>query len=193
MYHYLPNNFKNYSRRKLRISNNIFEDSFIKDNKFQTYYGDPYNSFENVLKSGLKFGLHELLRYEDRNSMAHSIESRVPFLDHRLVEFSLSLPTRLRFNYGFSKYILRKAITNKLPNDIVWRKGKKGFIAPQSIWKKELLKKLILFSEEKNLPDFISKNKLSNIINENNLNQNKISEFWRIFSFLIWIDTFKVR
>jgi asparagine synthase (glutamine-hydrolysing) len=70
-----------------------------------------------------------LLRYEDKNAMAFSIETRLPFLDTDLIEFLLNLPVHLKVNDGWSKYILRKSMTGHLPDAIVWRKGKVGFEA----------------------------------------------------------------
>ena len=70
-----------------------------------------------------------LLRYEDKNAMAFSIETRLPFLDTDLVEFLLNLPGHLKVHDGWSKYVLRKSMTGHLPDAIVWRKGKVGFEA----------------------------------------------------------------
>src|SRR5947207_6334191 len=71
--------------------------------------------------------LPALLRYEDRLSMAFSIESRVPFLDHRLVELAFALPDRVKRRAGWSKYGLRRAVDGVLPRSVVWRRDKKGF------------------------------------------------------------------
>jgi len=73
--------------------------------------------------------LPALLRYEDRNSMAHSIEARVPFLDHRLVEFLFTLPEDLKIRKVTTKYILREAMKGILPEAIRNRKDKMGFKA----------------------------------------------------------------
>jgi asparagine synthase (glutamine-hydrolysing) len=77
--------------------------------------------------------LPSLLHYEDRNSMAFSIESRVPFLDHRLVEFAFGLKTGEKMNDTLSKYIMRKALHGILPQAIEERKDKKGFVTPGEI------------------------------------------------------------
>jgi asparagine synthase (glutamine-hydrolysing) len=82
----------------------------------------------------IEFGLEELLRYADRNSMAHGIEVRLPFLDHTLVEFIFSLPSNLKIHEGWTKWMLRKAMDKKLPGDIVWRKDKVGYEPPQQQW-----------------------------------------------------------
>jgi asparagine synthase (glutamine-hydrolysing) len=79
-------------------------------------------------------GLENLLRYADRNAMAHGVEVRLPFLLHELVEFVFSLPASFKINNGFTKYILRAAMQPYLPNNIVWRKDKIGFEPPQKSW-----------------------------------------------------------
>jgi asparagine synthase (glutamine-hydrolysing) len=78
--------------------------------------------------------LPALLRYEDRLSMAFSIESRVPFLDHRLVEFAFALSDRTKVHAGWSKYALRRALNGLLPPSVVWRRDKKGFPTPVGAW-----------------------------------------------------------
>lgn len=77
-----------------------------------------------------------LNRYEDRNSMAFSKEIRLPFLDHRLVDFLVNLPADKKMKNGWSKYILRKSF-NELPDKIRWRRDKKGFILPEAKWLRE--------------------------------------------------------
>ena len=81
-----------------------------------------------------EMGLEELLRFADRNSMAHGREVRLPFLNHELVEFIFSLPSPLKMHEGWTKFLLRKAMDKKLPDEIVWRKNKVGFETPQKYW-----------------------------------------------------------
>ncbi|MBV9355874.1 MAG: asparagine synthase (glutamine-hydrolyzing) [Chloroflexi bacterium] len=78
--------------------------------------------------------LPALLRYEDRLSMAFSIESRVPFLDHRLVELAFAVPSLHKVHQGWSKYVLRRALEPLLPREVVWRRDKKGFPTPIGRW-----------------------------------------------------------
>ncbi|MEY2923526.1 MAG: hypothetical protein RLZZ337_66 [Bacteroidota bacterium] len=86
--------------------------------------------------------LPTLLLFEDRNSMAFGIESRVPFLDHRLVEYGFSLPVEWRVKNGLTKFVLREACKDVLPSDIYERKDKKGFVTPGELrWAKGPLKK----------------------------------------------------
>jgi asparagine synthase (glutamine-hydrolysing) len=78
--------------------------------------------------------LPTLLRFDDRNSMAHSIESRVPFLDYRLIEFCFALPSDQKIRQGVTKYVLREAMQSSLPADILARHDKIGFTTPQDRW-----------------------------------------------------------
>src|SRR5205823_5778236 len=77
-------------------------------------------------------GLPELLRYEDRNSMAHSIEARVPLLDHRLVELAFSLPGGELIRRGETKSVLRRAFADLLPPEVRDRRDKLGFVTPEA-------------------------------------------------------------
>lgn len=78
--------------------------------------------------------LPALLRYEDRNSMAFSIESRVPFLDHRLVELALALPIGYALRGGRAKAVLRDAVADRVPRAVLARREKFNFFAPLSGW-----------------------------------------------------------
>lgn len=84
--------------------------------------------------STFEVGLPTLLRYADRNSMAHSREVRLPFLSHELVEFVFSLPSELKISEGWTKYLMRISFEDLLPKEITWRKDKIGFEPPQKSW-----------------------------------------------------------
>ena len=92
---------------------------------------EEYRIFELV-----DLRLPRLLKWEDKNSMAFSIESRVPFLDINLIETILSIPCEMNMKSGWTKYLFRKAMSKKLPKNICWRKDKKGFETPQDRWMK---------------------------------------------------------
>ena len=79
-------------------------------------------------------GLQELLRYADRNSMAHSREVRVPFLYHELVDFLFRLPATYKIHDGYTKWVMRSAFTDLLPEPICWRRDKIGYEPPQKNW-----------------------------------------------------------
>jgi asparagine synthase (glutamine-hydrolysing) len=80
------------------------------------------------------YSLPSLLRYEDRNSMAHSIESRVPFLDQELVELVFSMPAEAIVRDGWSRAVLREAFTGVLPDIVRKRRKKIGFTTPEMRW-----------------------------------------------------------
>ncbi|MEI9947103.1 MAG: asparagine synthase (glutamine-hydrolyzing) [Chitinophagaceae bacterium] len=90
----------------------------------------PGNLDAALYKSTFKGGLETLLRYADRNSMANSVEVRLPFLSHQLAEFVFSLPDTMKINAGWTKWIARKVFDKKLPEEIIWRKEKVGFEPP---------------------------------------------------------------
>jgi asparagine synthase (glutamine-hydrolysing) len=82
----------------------------------------------------LGLSLPKLLRYEDRNSMAHSIEARLPFLDHPLVEFCIGLWDQHKIIGGDTKRVLRAAMANIVPRAVLTRRDKIGFATPQQDW-----------------------------------------------------------
>jgi asparagine synthase (glutamine-hydrolysing) len=98
-----------------------------------------------------EMGLEELLRFADRNSMAHGVEVRLPFLNHELVEFVFSLPSQLKMHAGWTKFLLRQTMNKKLPDEIVWRKEKVGFEPPQKNWMNDNNVKDYIFEAKKKL------------------------------------------
>jgi asparagine synthase (glutamine-hydrolysing) len=88
--------------------------------------------------------LPSLLHYEDRNAMAFSIESRVPFLDYRFVEYGASLPLSQKIRGGVTKIALRNAIRGIVPESIRCRGDKMGFVTPEEIWMREELRPFVL-------------------------------------------------
>ncbi len=91
---------------------------------------------ENLLRQLYGEPLPALLRYEDHNSMAWSVESRTPFMDYRLLEFTFGLPERFLYKNGVRKAILRDAMRDILPPAISARKDKMGFVTPEEVWLK---------------------------------------------------------
>ena len=100
------------------------------------FHPTPPGSLYELLRTQTEsVSLPSLLRFEDRNSMAHSIEARVPFLDHRVVEFAFRLSPEMKIKGVETKRILRAAMRGALPEDIRARKDKLGFRAePQAAW-----------------------------------------------------------
>ncbi len=94
----------------------------------------PDRCTNELYQSVVEHGLPSLLRYEDRNSMAFSLEARVPFLDWRLVALGFRLPPELKLHDGWTKWVLREAMADDLPEKIRWRRDKKAFATPQAEW-----------------------------------------------------------
>lgn len=109
--------------------------------------------------------LPTLLQFEDRNSMAFSIESRVPFLDHRLVELAFSLSDEAKIHKGVTKRVLRESMRDIMPASITDRKDKKGFVTPGEVkWLRGPLS-FLLDQEFKDI-DFLQNSKVKQLIDD---------------------------
>lgn len=191
-YHLLPGRVKNLIFSRKRIAGNFLSAEATR----MAAHAKPLTIAHTIAKSsvlGMRYGLQDLLRYEDRNSMAFSIESRVPFLDHRLVEYSLSLDDPMKIRQGWLKYVLRKAGEPCLPSEIVWRKDKKGFVTPQRRWKAELKDVLLEYLNSCMFPDILSKKAILNYTTSTINDPTQTSEYWRMISFLKWAEVYNVR
>ncbi|MBN8688318.1 MAG: asparagine synthase (glutamine-hydrolyzing) [Chitinophagales bacterium] len=118
------------------ISQEDLTKDFVRLQSKEAYYTPPeYFNLNGVLYFNTCIhGLEELLRYADRNSMAHGCEVRLPFLSHELVEFIFTLPSKYKIRQGWSKWLLRKTMDPLLPAGITWRTDKVGFEPPQQQW-----------------------------------------------------------
>src|SRR5271157_1010881 len=107
---------------------------------------DRYNgTLDEVLhRELLSTNLPSLLHYEDRNSMAFSLESRVPYLDVRLVEYIASLPLSQKIRGGVTKIALRSAIRGRIPESVRCRGDKMGFVTPEECWMRDELRSFML-------------------------------------------------
>ena len=133
--------------------------------------------------------LPSLLHYEDRNSMAFSIESRVPFLDHRLVEFVFSLEDSDKFKNGLTKSILRKSLSGMIPEAIINRKDKKGFVTPGEVkWLRGPLKHTLDMDYKK--LDFLAAPRLKSLVADfNNGNNKNANLVWRVAMLNYWLKS----
>ena len=130
---------KTLTRRKAKWlkRNGTVEEPLVFPNKFRNLL------FNSLYQSLMYLTLPGFLHYEDRNSMAHSIEARVPFLDYRLVEFVFSLPMNQLLMEGTTKVILREAMSGLLPETVRTRMDKMGYVTPEYIWFRGPLKREI--------------------------------------------------
>ena len=127
----------------------------------------------------------QLLRFEDKNSMRHGVETRLPFLDWNFVEMAISINYNLKLHDGWSKYILRKTVENKLPDEIVWRKLKMNFNAPINEW----------MSDRTFFFNAINKSNILRDIFEKEISSTKVKDMtliWRLYNVAKWEEIYKV-
>lgn len=131
-----------------------------------------------------------LLHWEDRNSMAHSIEARVPFLDHPLVEFSLALGNDHKIVGGDTKRVLRRGMKGILPEAVRERRDKLGFATPEQIWFQGPLRGLVEDGIEKTLaryPGLMNAKGVRSLVKEMLDGQRPLDfTLWRIVNLGIW-------
>jgi len=149
---------------------------------------------EVLLRELTSTNLPALLHYEDRNAMAFSIESRVPYLDVRFVEYVVSLTLDQKIRNGITKIALRNAIKGIIPESIRCRMDKMGFVTPEEIWMKEALRPFVLevlSSDEFHArpywdADAVVRNYLSFLEGKSAYSQ----EIWRIICAELWFRKF---
>ncbi len=149
---------------------------------------DAVTMLDQLLAADMKTYLHELLMKQDQMSMAASIESRVPFLDHKLVEFAARLPERMKLRGLTTKYILRQAMADKVPSEILTRK-KMGFPVPVGAWLRgqfrHLLDEYVLSARAKERgifePEFVG-----NLVARHQAGENHAERLWMLVNFEIW-------
>lgn len=177
----------------------IYQD-FISNNIIETNILNP--GYEPIRDFGSRFkkesyiltkhtNLPGILRQVDRNSMASSVEARVPFLDYRLVEFFFKLPTISIMKDGFTKYIYREAMKNIIPEEIRLRTDKIGFEMPERLW---------LMNSKGNISEFLNSYSDDNIFNVKMIRKDFLrsienpdkynSLYWRIINAMFWKDIF---
>lgn len=126
---------KKWRENYREIKNQQFTNDF-----FSTYRNDffkdlkPPDTLNGLLKQQTMVNLQQLLRFADRNSMAHSREVRLPFLSADLVSFLFSLPPSYKIKEGWTKWLMRTTFDSLLPKEIAWRKDKIGYEPPQYNW-----------------------------------------------------------
>ena len=155
---------------------------------FETVKKQAMNLFELQKTELFTTNLQALLRYEDKNSMRHAIETRLPFLDYKAVESALNLPVEKKVHHGWTKFVLREICGKVLPHNIAWRKNKLGFNAPDKSWlsgmEKELLEEI---SQSKILNQLLDKTKFEKLPISGSWNIT-----WRLINIAAWERIFKV-
>ncbi len=148
---------------------------------------------ERLLQEETRLNLQQLLHYEDRNSMAFSIEARVPFLDYRVVEYGMQIPVQFKIHNGWSKYPLRCAGEGLIPKEVQWRKDKMGFVTPQNEWMQMLQPQIrtLLFEEHLRAEEFLNQPSLRRQLQYDHPTIPH-STLWRIVNLELWMRRFDV-
>jgi asparagine synthase (glutamine-hydrolysing) len=132
----------------------------------------------------------ELLKYEDQNSMIFSIESRVPFLYHPLIEYIFSLPMSAKIGNGWTKLVLRESMKGILPESVRKRKSKLGFPAPDKTWALDMISRnrQELKKSMQNIGKYIDAEIFGTLMDsiEKHKRDEEIKLFWRIVIFERW-------
>ena len=185
-------------RSYLRRAQSLLAPSRRRRTKARAGARNPIQRSEGDLQSVLEVltsihGLPALLRYEDKNSMWHSIEARVPFLHRPFFEYVASLPLDKKLHDGWTKYIFRRAMTAILPEEIRLRRSKIGFETPEKRWIekdlrnqfKEFFAKSVLIASE-----YYDLTEIRNLLEKPTLKMQQTSLIWRAFNLEMWYREF---
>lgn len=155
--------------------------------------GDTNFFNQNTSRELSEYYLREYLKYDDRTSMAFSLESRVPFLDYKLVEFAFSLPVEFKINKFDNKYLVREYArkNNLVPKKITERKDKMGFVTPQESWQKNELKESFdsTFNciKKEGLFEFLDSDDIYNTYQRFTKGDTSVWNYiWRTYSLMKW-------
>ncbi|MCA6470729.1 MAG: asparagine synthase (glutamine-hydrolyzing) [Chitinophagaceae bacterium] len=178
-----------FVRRRTLLKKN----SYLKNDLLKLFNSDLLRKIINKSKNIYDLQLFDiqshqlrtLLMYEDKNSMSHSIETRLPFLDYRAVEAAVSINCDFKISDGWTKYPLRKkgADNKVLPLQIAWRQNKIGFEAPSKLW---------LSNKEENIKLFQASPFLNTIIDFTKIKVWDDATYWKIMNVFKWQQIFDV-
>jgi asparagine synthase (glutamine-hydrolysing) len=154
---------------------------------------DASTPLNRLLYADTKTYLHELLMKQDQMSMAASIESRVPFLDHRLVEFTARLPERMKLRGWTTKYVLRRAMKDVLPEAIL-KRPKMGFPVPLGAWLRGRYRSVLddyVTSERARARGIFDADFVARVVAEHVSGERDHSErLWTLVNFEVWLRRF---
>ena len=134
----------------------------------------------------------DILTKVDRMSMAHSIETRVPLLDHKLVEFAATIPPELNLHNGTTKYVLKQAMRGILPEEIIDR-PKQGFAIPLGYWFRGKLGAYVrdlLLGESARRRGFFNGSYIEELVAQHERGRNLDLQLWTLISFELWARVF---
>ncbi|HLM01379.1 MAG TPA: asparagine synthase (glutamine-hydrolyzing) [Pyrinomonadaceae bacterium] len=153
---------------------------------------DARDLLDKLLYADTKTYLHELLMKQDQMSMAASIESRVPFLDHRLVEFTAKLPTGMKIRGGETKWILREAMRGILPDEIL-RRPKMGFPVPLGDWLRHQFRYVVdeyVLNERATSRGIFNADFIRDLVARHDAGEDHTRRIFLLVNFEIWLRQF---
>lgn len=161
----------------------------------RTHQQKPFGDQEELNNTLYQYTFHgqlqSLLRYEDRNSMAWSVESRVPYLDFPLVEFLFSLPSHFKIRDGYTKRVMRDGLVGTLPAKIRLRTSKLGFPTPERRWQLTELRPLIIRSvQDGSLDRFVHAEKAMKFLSKIERYGRLDYSPWRWLNLSLWLKAF---
>tara|TARA_Y100001970_G_scaffold63174_1_gene80869 strand:+ start:9754 stop:11646 length:1893 start_codon:yes stop_codon:yes gene_type:complete len=177
---------KNKANRLTYIGNTDLD--FQNQSKMDKYF--QMNPNEKRIFNIREFILPRLLKWDDRNLMAFSVEGRYPFLDHNLIELCLSFPEENMYNKGWTKYPLRLGMNQYLPRKIIKRKTKWAFEVPKEKWlRNDMRDDLIKWLNQDNaIYDFIDRKDIYRIFNDFlNYKNDDVHLVFRLYNFDKWM------
>ena len=184
-----------FSKRRIQVSEwlNVPNERNAAIGRYNVALNDNLKGntlFDAHMLMMLKHYLPGLLHQEDRMSMISSVESRVPFLDNRLVDLSLTIPFYFKVRNGVTKCIFRDSMKGIVPDAILFNRLKRGYPTPISLWSRNELSeffKSILLSEKSYVSGFFDKNALSLLLDDHfEMKSDNISILWPMLCTEIW-------
>ncbi len=178
------------SRERQLMLRNTGQNEAASYRAFLDYWNSRHSSLlSQMLYADQKTYLVELLMKQDQMSMACSIESRVPFLDHTFVEFAARVPEHLKIQGKTGKYIIKKAVEDILPHDIIYRK-KMGFPTPLKQWfrddRSEPLFKMLL-DRNSFLGEYVNLDYVQDLVNRQRSGADDATDrLWRLVNLQLW-------
>lgn len=164
----------------------LLEKNFLRAAAFDQFAQGQYVDLNTYL-------VDDILTKLDRMSMAASIEARVPLLDHRIVDFALNLPPKMKMRFGKTKVILRRTMKGKLPENVL-SKPKQGFSIPMKHWLRGPLKSMMLDMlsyDSINRQSFFEPNTVQQLISEHlDRKANHSHRLWALCVFQMWYQKY---
>jgi asparagine synthase (glutamine-hydrolysing) len=187
---YLPETVKNILRQLFRQPES--RHIIYVGKKYRQY---AYSTLNSMLYTLMSFtSLPTLLKYEDRNSMRFSIESRTPFADDiDLIEYIFSIPSVYKIHHGWSKYLLRRSMNEFIPTPIIKRTDKIGFATPEYEWL-STIKPHVFDSANPDICSMLNMRQMEKDWGKIVMTQNKsgVTNIWRYINFILWFKIYKV-